>query len=155
MRAFGVHRNMLCGRATLQAVTGFDLLLARVDDEYTFCRCSAVLLEKNVLRFGCELSHSWRGICCLSQSIMDKAYTRPSLPANFRHFSKWLQHLLERSVLFERRVQNRYGYLVSYCCVNVYFLIEFAQVSCYVPSPHKWAFIEVRMGYAALLPPIM
>lgn len=88
----------------------------------------------------------------MSQLIIDEVYARPSLTADYRNVPKGLQYLWRRSDPFERRTRDQVQYLVPYECVKVYAFKDFARVFRFVPVPPRWAFNEVLMGCAVLLP---
>lgn len=137
MHASRVHSEQLGCRVLLPAADGFELLFTCSGDNYIFSRGLAMALKEHASRFGGEFFQLLRGMCNVSQLIMDKMYARPLLLADFRNVPNDSQLFQRRAAFFERRASDQFVYHIPYECVEVVSSTDFFQLSRYVPRPSK------------------
>lgn len=142
----------LIGNILLPEAVGLDLFFVRLDDVYTLRRCLVLMIKDTPPRFSANFFCQRRGVCNVSQLVMEDIYAHPSISVHFRNIPKRAQYLWRSLATFERRAFDELWYLVPYECAKVYFPTDFARANRYIPLSLTRSSIEVPMKCAALLP---
>lgn len=118
------YYTALAGRILLPEAAELNVLFTRFEEEYIFCRWSALALKKSLSRFGEVIFHMQAGISYASQLMMDKIHMRPLLSADLRNVSASSHFLVSCSAVLNRWACNQVWYLVLPDCVQDYLLTD-------------------------------